>query len=226
MLSRAPIICENHGSHCLACAKPISPYPTADAYEAACRALHKREDEVKELSSKLGESETEALEWKIKAINYETRLHSLELAAAKVIEQAWKVPPSVTEQIPALSELSAALLMPTLESSGGVWLVERDNGDGTHSTVVVDCGVELSGATVVERRATDPFEQYPTDDSVERQCSHANIERRGDGARWCLDCKTELPRATVEKRETFCARCGSDQHELSEGRCSETPGYE
>lgn len=29
------------------------PYPTADAYEAACAALHKREDEVKALSSKL-----------------------------------------------------------------------------------------------------------------------------------------------------------------------------
>lgn len=30
----------------------------------------------------------------------------------------------------------------------------------------------------------------------------------------------------VEKQSTFCARCGSDQHELSEGRCHETPGYE
>src|SRR5690606_28355837 len=34
-------------------------------------------------------------------------------------------------------------------------------------------------------------------------CGHQNVERRGDGARWCMDCKTDLGRArVVETQET------------------------
>jgi hypothetical protein len=42
--------------------------------------------------------------------------------------------------------------------------------------------------------------------------------------------ETEKGRTWVEisggVEKPFCARCGSDKHELSEGRCHETPGYE
>jgi uncharacterized coiled-coil protein SlyX len=90
---------------------------------------------VIELESKLSSCEKERDRLIRVAAEHETRLDSLRAVASKVIEEAWKVSPSVTEQIPSLSALSFELH----DKSADVLLSEIDN-----SSTVVEIGSKKS----------------------------------------------------------------------------------
>jgi hypothetical protein len=107
-------------------------------------------------------------------------------------------------------------------------------------TAPVGAGLYASGYRDSAARILNMMDDQ---ERVVETCSHARIERRGDGRRWCLDCKTELPRASVVERQVLkdgdlvefegkryvltdverqlpeCRNCGTPSKALTNGWC-------
>lgn len=77
--------------------------------------IEERDARIKELESRLVSAvkcgNEVAMEWQKRCDELVTQRDALRSIASKVVEQAWKVPPSLTDQIPAIAELSAELVV-------------------------------------------------------------------------------------------------------------------